>query len=205
MSPFSTKIFHKIAKEISRSLLGNFKSVKYYYESVERALKLISGTLSVSARVHEIKELEEAGFERWSLVLRRGNIEKWIGIDYFSKGLRSLFSLVIPRSLLLMASERGLIPLIFLDEPEASLDTYILSNMPYLLGDLADLGVVLISTHREHLISALEDLMSRGSYRTSKLYEFLWNENLDNIIKEALYSEETGRFDIKRAEELLPE
>jgi hypothetical protein len=46
---------------------------------------------------------------------------------------------------------------------------------------------VVISTHREHLISAIEDYELRRA--PSKLYEFLWDEKLDNVVREAFDEE----------------
>jgi len=47
--------------------------------------------------------------------------------------------------------------LVYLDEPEVSLDTYVVSRLPYVLARLAgDRIAFVVSTHREDLIAAAE-------------------------------------------------
>jgi hypothetical protein len=198
--PFSTKILYKIAERSQNRVFGDIEAIKSYYEPLNRALDLISKTISISSGADRgIK----VSFKEWGLLIRSGDFEKFIELNYFSKGLRSLFSSVMVQFLILAASKMGnLIPVVFLDEPEVSLDTYVLSGLPSILKDLASSGSVVISTHREHLISAIEDCASSGI--SSKLYEFLWDEKLDNVVREAPFDEETGRFDIERILELLP-
>jgi len=169
---------------------------------LERLYKWLGLVLSKSLELSGFKGLIDLGVEHGDMFLRIG--EANIPSDLFSKGLRTLSSIADYLVALGIASANGFATLLFLDEPEASLDTYNVLALPWILGEFATGKTsIVLSTHREDVVVGLEALRPLRKDVGFEVAEFLYNDEYKCFKPKVVeYSEVAKRFNISRVSEL---
>ena len=138
--------------------------------------------------------------------------ENIIEEHFFSKGLRVLFSHAVYISAMYeLMSKYEVSPIVYLDEPEASLDTYIVYNLLDLyLSLINDLNVpyaIMISSHREEILHKLELMISRDILKPDNVYvyEIVWKDLGRISLEKRVFDKALERYSVRRLEDLLLE
>ena len=158
---------------------------------------------SIKASVEALGEVERAevrvSLHLDSVTLELHGVKRRVKI--LSKGLKSLLTLANLAIPVALISHLGLKPLVYLDEPEASVDSIGIRGVAELAKHLSKLdGSTIVSTHREDVIGFIERSLEPERLR---LYELLFDKNLDVKVRKAEWSREAGRFILTRLPEVL--
>ena len=158
---------------------------------------------SVEASVRALEGVEGMGvgasIQLDSVILELHGVRR--RVEILSKGLKSLLTLANLAIPIALISYLGLKPLLYLDEPEASIDSISVRGVAELAKHLSKLeGSTIVSTHREDVIGFIERSLDPEMLR---LYELLFDRNLDVRVRKAEWSREVGRFILTRLPEVL--
>lgn len=163
-------------------------------------IKALGNSLSLSGYTKPELDLS---MDREGIVLRVGNAE--VPEDLFSKGLRTLISILLTSLSSAVLSAENFNTLLYLDEPEASLDTVMVYTLPLLLAKIVNQRLsIAISTHREDLVVGLEALKNFEDVEVDvRIYEFRYDEECRGFKPIPVeYDEILERFNIERLREL---
>ncbi len=124
--------------------------------------------------------------------------------DLFSKGLRTLVSILSYAICAHILSAIELNTVVYLDEPESSLDTFVVYELPLILAEtLGEDTAFVLSTHREEVVMSIENLKRRKAKIVAEVYEFQYDENSRCFKpKKASYDEVLEKLRIERLEKL---
>jgi len=158
---------------------------------------------SIEASVGALEGIERvevgASIHLDSVILELHGVKR--RVEILGKGLKSLLTLANLAIPVALISYLGLKPLVYLDEPEASIDSIGVRGVAELAKHLSKLeGSTIVSTHREDVIGFIERSLDPEMLR---LYELLFDRNLDVRVRRAEWSREVGRFMLTRLPEVL--
>ena len=132
--------------------------------------------------------------------------DKVVEPAFFSKGLRTLLAhMVYSYASYILARNYEVKPIVFLDEPETSLDTYILYMLPKVIyRHVIQQGLLVISTHSIEILHSVELMVSKNELdeRQVIVYEVRWKDS-SVYFEKVEFDKALERYNVKRLENII--